>query len=115
MATFPSYACILREGYTESSDYGVLRTEMDGGIAKQRARWTKPIVTRQAVIHVKDKNDKISFDLWVKTDLNNGAGWFDYTDPVDGTVKQARIKGGAIQWTTPGLVWRASCELETIG
>lgn len=115
MATFPNYACILREGYTESSDYGVLRTDMDGGIAKQRSRWSKPIVMRQVTIHVDNKTDKASFDAWMKTDLNGGAGWFDYTDPVDGVTKQARIKGGLIQWSTPGVVWRGTCELETIG
>lgn len=115
MATFPSYAKLLRAGYSEEPDYGVLRTEMDGGIAKQRPRYTTPIVTREAQIKVRSKADKALFDEWVRTELNGGAGWFTWADPLSGTSKQARIVGGKCQWTSPGIVWVAACQIETIG
>ena len=36
---FPDYARILLDGFSEKPSFGVLRTEMDAGVAKQRARW----------------------------------------------------------------------------
>lgn len=115
MATFPSYATILLAGFGEEADYGVIRTEMDGGIAKQRARWSKAIVTRDATIMVRSKEDKTLFDTWAKTDLNGGAGWFDWTDPLDAVTKQTRIVGGKYKWSSPGRIWLAQCQIETIG
>lgn len=114
MATFPSYAKILLAGFTEEPDYGVIRSEMDGGIAKQRPRLSKPIVTRAATIMVRSKSDKALFDAWVKTDINV-AGWFTWTDPLDGVAKQTRIVGGKYSWSSPGRIWLAQCQIETIG
>lgn len=115
MATFPTYATILLAGFSESADYGVLRTNMDGGLAKQRARWSVPIVTRDATIMVQSKADKALFDAWMKTDLAGGAGWFTWLDDVDGASKQARIVSGTVKWTTPGVAWLAQCQIETLG
>jgi len=116
MATFPSYAVIVQGGYSESPDYGVIRSEMDGGLAKQRPRWSKAIVTRDVTIEVVTKANKGLFDAWAKTDLNGGAGWFTWTDPLDDIAKQTRIVGGKYKWGEPlGPIWRAQCQIETIG
>lgn len=115
MATFPSYAKVLLAGFTEEPDYGVLRTQMDDGLAKQRPRRSKPIVTRDVQIYVQDASDKASFDGWIATDLNGGTGWFTWTDPLDSTAKQARIVGGKYRWSSPGRAWIAECHIETIG
>lgn len=115
MATFPSYARILLPGYGEEPDYGVLRSSMDDGLAKQRPRRTLAIVTRDVNIMVRSKADKNLFDAWVKTDINGGAGWFDYYDCLDNTTKQARIVGGKYKWSSPGRIWLAACQLETLG
>jgi len=115
MSTFPTYAKILLSGYAEDADYGVLRTEMENGIAKQRPRRSLPIVTRTVVIHVETLADKNAFDTWRRVDLFGSAGWFDWLDPLDGVVKQTRIVGGKLSWTSPGKVWRASGQIETVG
>lgn len=115
MATFPDYACLLLAGFTEQADYGVLRSEMDNGIAKQRPRRSIPIVTRDATISVGSLADKRLFDQWTRVELSGGAGWFDWTDPLDGVTKQARIVSGQYQWSSPGRVWRATCQIETVG
>lgn len=115
MSAFPGYAKILLSGYSEDADYGVLRTEMDSSIAKQRPTRSLPVVTRTVVIHVETVADKNSFDAWRKNDLNGSTGWFDWLDPLDGVVKQTRIVGGKLQWTSPGKVWRASGQIETVG
>lgn len=115
MSTFPNYAKVLLSGYSEEADYGVLRTEMDNGIAKQRPRRSLPIVTRTVVIHVETLADKNAFDTWRQIDLSGSSGWFDWLDPLDGVVKQTRIVGGKLQWTSPGKVWRAAGQIETVG
>lgn len=115
MSVFPEYAKVLLAGYSEEADYGVLRTEMDSSIAKQRPTRSVPIVTRNVTIHVENIADKNAFDAWRKNDLNGSVGWFDWLDPLDGTVKQARIVGGKLQWSSPGKVWRAVGQIETVG
>jgi hypothetical protein len=115
MATLPNYACVLLEGYEESPDFGVLRSDMDNSVAKQRPRRSLPIVTRSVKIKVENKNEKALFDEWFKDDLNGGSGFFNYVDPLDGQTKQARFVSGVIRWTSPGVIWIAEAELETIG
>ncbi|QQB32223.1 hypothetical protein I6I07_16050 [Achromobacter deleyi] len=114
MTTFPPYARIIDAGYSKKSDYGVLRTDMDGGIAKQRPRWTTPIVTRTVTILVHSVQDRDAFDAWMANEIRGGAGWFDWTDE-SGVLKQARIVGGDVSWTTPGSVWTGQARLETVG
>lgn len=114
MATFPSFARIIDAGYSKKSDYGVLRTDMDGGIAKQRSRWSTPIITRAVTILAHSVEDRDAFDAWMADEIGGGTGWFDWTDE-SGVVKQARIVGGEVSWTTPGVVWTGSAKLETVG
>lgn len=111
---FPSYACILLEGYSEQADFGVIRSDMDG-LAKQRPRWTKPIVTRQATVGVKSLLDRNAFDSWFRNALFSGVGWFTFTDPNDGVAKQGRFVNGDLAWTSPGVVWHAAVQIESIG
>lgn len=115
MATFPSYARIILPGYSETPDYGVLRSDMDGGIAKQRARWSRPIVTRDVQILVRSRQEKLLLDEWMREELAGGAGWFDYYDCLDEKTKQARIVAGRIQWSSPGVVWIGQAQIESIG
>lgn len=116
MATWPSYAKLLVAGYGEESDYGVLRTEMDNSIAKQRARRSTPIVTRDATLYVHGDANKTAFDAWIDDDLNGGAAWFDWTVPRTNRTVQARIVGGKYHWGEPaGQVWQATCQIETLG
>jgi len=116
MATFPSYAKILLAGFGEEPDHGVLRTEMDSGLAKQRARWSKPIVTRDATIAVMSDSNKEAFDKWVDDDLDGGTNWFDWTVPRTSRVVQARIVSGKYRWGEPaGQVWMATCQIEVLG
>lgn len=115
MAAFPTYAAILKSGRTQKADYGVLRTDMDGGITKQRPRWTTPIVTRQVTVQVRSTADRERFDSWMAVDLNGGTGWFDWRD-LDGQIKQARIVGGSLEWERAGAsLWNGQAQLETVG
>lgn len=114
LPVFPAYARILREGFDETPDFGVLRTEMDGSVAKQRPRRSLPIVTRSAAVLV--DGSKVAFDAWFRDELGGGAGWFSWADPVDGVTKNARIVSGKLQWRPESkTLWRASVQIETLG
>lgn len=115
MSSFPGYAKLILDGYSEKTDFGVLRSDMDSGIAKQRPRYTTPMRTRSATIMVNSLAERRLFQDWVEIDLFGGTGWFSWRDPIDGTSKQARIVSGVISWTSPGVIWKANCEIETIG
>ncbi len=113
---FPDYARILLDGFSEKPSFGVLRTEMDAGVAKQRARWSLPVTTRQAVLMVESLEAKRQMDRWFRYELAGGAGWFSWRDPVAGKTVRARFVGGELQWTpdSPQL-WRAGVQIETTG
>ncbi len=116
MAVWPAYAKLIVSGYGEEADYGVLRTEMDNGIAKQRARFSTPIVTRDATVIVMSLTDKRALDTYLGTDLNGGAAWFDFFDCAAGKTLQARIVAGKLRWGEPkGKTWTATCQIETLG
>lgn len=114
MAVFPNYARIVAAGYGEQANYGVLRTDMDGGIAKQRVRWSTPIVTRDVTVLVNDLVARLQFEEWLRSSLHGGVGWFSWTD-LDRSVKQARFVGGSVKWSSPGGVWTGQAQLETVG
>jgi hypothetical protein len=111
--TFPSYARIIADGYGDQADFGVIRSDMDG-LAKQRPRWSKPIITRTVTIMLNTVSDRILFDTFVRDDLNGGSSWFTFTDPIDGVSKQGRISSGPVQWSTPGVVWLAKASIESL-
>lgn len=116
MAAFPTYAKLIVAGYGEEADYGVLRSEMDNGIAKQRARFSTPIVTRDATVIVMSLADKQTLDAWIGTDLSGGAAWFTWTESLTGNSVQARLVSGKLKWGEPqGTVWQATCQIETLG
>lgn len=114
MAKFPSYASVVMSGYSKRSDRGVLRTDMEGGIAKQRPRWTVPIETRAVTILVNSLADRQAFETWMESEISGGTGWFSWNDET-GATKQARIVSGDVTWTTPGTVWLGQASLETVG
>ncbi|ANN66474.1 hypothetical protein [Bordetella bronchialis] len=111
---FPSYARIITDGFTEKRDFGVIRSEMDG-LAKQRPRWSKPIVTRAVSILVQSREDKAAFDAFVSDDLGGGSAWFTFKDPVDGVSKQGRFVAGSQQWSVQGESWVQQGQIESIG
>lgn len=116
MATWPTYARLIVAGYGEEADFGVIRTETDSGIAKQRARFSKPIVTRDAAVIVMSLADKRALDAWIGGDLRGGAAWFAWTEPLTGNSVQARLVSGKWKWGEPqGPVWQATCQIETLG
>ena len=117
MPTFPSYATLLYNGYAEQRESALLRTEMEDGPPKQSRVKSRVMVTRPVSILLKSRADYLAFVDWFSEDLNEGASWFDFVDPVRNTTVQARFVGGGLDATpASGLrVWTIPLKIETWG
>lgn len=117
MATFPTYATILQSGYVEQRESALLRTEMEDGPPKQARIKSRVMVTRTVTVQLKSRADYQAFITWYAETINEGTDWFDWTDPVSGTVKQARFVSDVLQATPTGgmSVWNVAAKIETWG
>lgn len=94
MATFPSYVSIRLVGYTETPRSPVIRSVMEVGPPKQTRREYDSVVGRRVVGIIRATSDYQSWRKWVRSGISNGAGWFDWVDPIDDTTKEARLLNG---------------------
>ena len=119
MATWPTYAKILVDGFAEQRESALMRTEMESGPPRQTKVKSRVMVTRPVNIYLETLADYASFKTWFGTTINEGADWFTWTDPIDGASKSARFAGGGLSaMPLPGLTtsrWRISASLETWG
>ncbi len=91
MESLPSYAKVLLAGFGEEAESGVQRTQMESGPPKQLRVKTRVLVRRDVAIHVGSKANYLLFVEWFQVDINMGADWFTWTDPVSATSKSARF------------------------
>lgn len=113
---FPSYAKHLFEGFGEQPQPIVQRTEMESGPAKQLLVGSRQMIRRPVTYKLSSKADYLAFKAWVKGEAAYGNNWFDWTDPVDGVVKQARIVDGKVEYAPLNKAlfkWTAAFTLET--
>ena len=117
MATFPTYAKLLADGYAEQRESALLRTEMESGPPKQAKFKSRVMVVRPVTVLLQSRSDYLSFVTWFSETINEGSAWFDFTDPVTHTVKQGRIVGGGLEATPQaGLtLWTIPLKIETWG
>lgn len=120
MAAFPGYALLKFEGFQVQPQNSVLRSEMESGPPKQAVLQARVMIQRPVQYILVSNADYLSFDTFVKTTLHMGVDWFDWTDPADTVVKQARIVNGygGVQYTPlrKNLSrWLATFQLETWG
>jgi hypothetical protein len=90
--------------------------EMEAGPPKHLLTASRQMITRPVQYELDSKADYQSFIAWYRNDISRGADWFDWTDPVDDTVKQARIVEGKVEATPldKALInWVVSFDLET--
>jgi hypothetical protein len=116
METFPAYASVLYQGFAVSRKSAVDRTDMESGPPKQLKRRSRVMVERSVMVDFASKADYQSFITWFQSNINFGADWFTWTDPVDGASKTARIKESIAQETPQrgdSSYWRLSMIIET--
>jgi hypothetical protein len=119
MATFPAYAVLLKDGFSRQRESAVERTPMEDGMQKQLRTKSRVLLKRPLTYGFASLADYNSFITWFQTDVDYGAMWFDWTDPVDSTLKTARIEGGQLRDERPDnatlTYWVVTFTLETWG
>lgn len=96
MPTWPSTAHIQLDGYAEQRETALQSSEMESGPPKVVRIKSRVMVRRPVAVLFKSRADYLSFVEWFKTDIAHGALWFDWLDPLTGSTRQARIKGGEL-------------------
>ena len=117
MASLPSYVRILLAGFAEQRQSALLRSDMESGPPKQAKVRSRVMVERSATLLFDSKADYLAFVEWFKTDLAEGALWFDFADPVSGTLKSARFVGGGLDAEPLDSIraWTIKTRIETWG
>ena len=118
MATLPSYVKILFQDYSQRRESALLRTEMESGPPKQAKVRSRVMLTRAAKLYLSSKSDFQSFETWYREDLDEGALWFDMTDPVSGSTIEARFVGGGYTATPMSAamqLWQVEVNIESWG
>lgn len=95
LPTFPAYLKPLRDGYAVQRAGNILRTDMEGPIAKERPVNSRAM-RRVTITYAADsKADYDAFIAWLNTSpLKLGVGWFTWTDPYDAVARRAKIAKG---------------------
>lgn len=97
---FPNYGKLLLSPHGSKPGSAIQRTEFETGPAKQTKIRSRVSVERAIAIQY-TVDELVSFETWFRgAECNWGAGWFDWTDPRDGQVKQARVLNGEYDTNT---------------
>lgn len=115
MAAFPNYAKILYSGYQKNRESSLMRTDMESGPPKQARVKSNVMEVHTVKIYLSSKSDFQSFENWYRSDIADGASWFDFTDPISGSTVQARFRDGGYS-ASPMIAdmskWEVSAKIE---
>lgn len=113
LPVLPDFVMLELEGYAETPDFGVKRTDMDGGIPKQRPTRSLAIISRSVSLLVDGEAQKAAFDAWYRLDIAGGSGWFTAT--LFGRVMRIRFADKTTWRLRQRNKWSCAATLETIG
>lgn len=100
MATFPTYARLLLDGASESFDPGIVKSEMERGLAKQRIQSSRVLRKLNATVMFKSADDASAFESWYFATIKR-IGFFDVVHPRTRAVVPMRFEGGDIGELVP--------------
>jgi len=86
---FPNYGKHILAGFSEAPQSPVQRTEMEDGFVKESEIKSRVMVPRD-VNYFFTLAEYANFKIWFKAEARGGL-FFDWTDPIDGAVKQMRL------------------------
>ncbi len=118
MPAWPTYAHIQLDNYVEQRKTALKSSEMESGPPKDVLLMSRVMVSRPVTVLFHSRADYLDFISWFQTDIKHGVLWFDWSDPVTGTVRQAKIKGGELGDASPlgsisrDIGWRLTLTLE---
>ena len=100
MAVWPDYAKVRADDYVVREAPTARRTNFDDGAVRQSRAFASSFTVRRVVALLDSDADRISFRNWAAA---NAHAWFTWADPDDGTLRRARVVGGA-----GGIEYRAA-------
>lgn len=100
MTALPSYVTILQDGYSESFDPAIERTEMERGVPKQRIGNSQVLAKIGATLLFRSAEDVASFETWY-FDTIGRVDWFQMRHPRTGAVITARFENASIGALSP--------------
>lgn len=118
MATLPTTAKILFDGFSEQRESALMRTEMESGPPRQVKTKSRIMIRRPVSMLFSSKADYLSFLSWYSTDIKDGADWFQMIDPVTGNTIDARFVAGTLngQPVNPAMSsWTVKAQIESWG
>lgn len=113
LPVLPDFVMLEIDGYAETPDYGIKRTDMDGGIPKQRPTRSLAITSRSVSLLVDGEAQKAAFDAWYRQDIAGGSSWFIAT--LFGRVMRIRFADKTTWRLRQRNKWSCAATLETIG
>lgn len=115
MAQLPDYLTILLDDTGEEFDPGVVKSDMERGMAKQRVGQSRVVVEVPVTLLFDSAADAESFYDWYFNTIKR-IGFFTWTDHRTQTVRTGRFKDGAIGKLVPTIAGyeqsKRSCVLE---
>lgn len=116
MEKLPNGVCFFTAGYSETRDYAIARTDMQGGLAKQRPKRSVPLITRQGTLYLKDRESRTKEEFEEFLDkIGGGTQYFIYHDPIRNKDVRARFVNTTWDFQINGRLWSVACQLETVG
>lgn len=95
---FPNIGILTTNGFSETSDPNIIRTQTESGFAKQAKRSAVSLV-RRTVNYVFTEAEYATFKTFFYDTSANGTLFFDWDDPVTGTTIEVRVTEGNYQMT----------------
>ena len=100
MAALPAYVLVLLDGYSEEFDPGVIKSEMERGLAKMRVGQSRVVKSIAVNLVFETQADANSFETWY-FDTIKRIGWFDWLDPRTNALRPVRFKDGTLGAIAP--------------
>lgn len=100
MAQLPDYVTMLLDDAGEEFDPGVVKSEMERGLPKQRVGASRVVVHVSASLLFDSAEDAGKFEAWYFDDIRR-IGFFTWIDPRTGGVRTGRFKDGSIGKLVP--------------
>lgn len=93
MTQLPNTTTVMMDGFAESADPSVERTEMERGVPKQRLANTRVMARLKVALYFATSAAADEFDSWYFDTLKR-IGWFTFRNPRNGRELTVRFVGG---------------------
>ena len=102
MAQLPTNLTILLDDAGEEFDPGIVKSEMERGLAKMRVGQSRVVVNVSATLLFDSAQAAADFETWY-FDTIRRIGAFTWVDPRTGATRTGRFKDGAIGKLVPTI------------